>query len=154
MEVAAGRVVTLEYTVRVADGTLVDSTGQCGPIAILHGSEQLFPALEARLVGLRPGDTREIRIPAEEAFGPHNPGLIRMLPRERLPAELVLEVGTDYRIKAPEGRTLRFRVLALTATEVQADFNPRHAGQELLATVTIVDVRAATPDEERRGRVG
>ena len=34
-----------------------------------------------------------------------------------------------------------------------ADFNPRHAGEDLLATVTVVDVRAPNPDEERRGRV-
>ena len=33
--VAADLVVTLEYTVRLEDGTLVDSTGQCGPIAIM-----------------------------------------------------------------------------------------------------------------------
>lgn len=154
MLVVAGAVVTLEYTVRVADGTVLDSTGQCGPIAILQGAERLFPTLEARLIGLRPGETREITIPATDAYGPRDPALVRMLPRDRLPPDLVFEVGKDYRIKAPEGRVLRFRVRAVTAAEVQADFNSPYAGQDLLATVTIVQVRAATPEEERRGRVG
>ena len=36
---------------------------------------------------------------------------------------------------------------------VEADFNPRGAGQELHATVTVVAVRPPTAEEERRGRV-
>ncbi len=154
MEVAEGRVVTLEYTVKVADGTLIDSTGQCGPIAVMQGAGQLFPALESRIDGLRAGETREFRIPPDEGYGPRDPALVRLLPRQKLPPELTFAVGKDYRIKTKEGRVMRFRVVALTPTEVQADFNSPYAGQDLVATVTIVAVRAATPAENRRGRVG
>jgi FKBP-type peptidyl-prolyl cis-trans isomerase 2 len=153
MEVAAGRVVTLEYTVRLASGRMLDSTGGCGPIAILAGAGQLFPALEARVIGMRAGDTRELRIPASEAYGEWRAELVRELPRERLPPDLELTVGAEYRLKAPDGRTLRFRLLATDDGTVRADFNPPAAGEDLLATVTVVAVRAATPDEERRGRV-
>lgn len=153
MEVADGRVVTLEYTVRLGSGEVVDSTGTCGPLAILYGAGQLFPALEGRLAGMQVGETREMRIPAAEAYGPRNPDLVRTLPRDRMPPGLPLEVGQDYRLKAPDGKVLRFRVVALDAGEVRADFNPRHAGEELRATVTVVAVRAATPVEARRGRV-
>ena len=153
MEVAPGRVVTLEYTVRLADGTPIDSTGQCGPVTVLVGAGQLFPALEDRLTGIQPGETRELRIPAEDAYGPRRPELIRALPRDRLPPDLELTVGAEYRLTAPDGKVLRFRVAAVGAQEIQADFNPPSAGQDLIATVTVVDVRAATPEEERRGRV-
>jgi len=153
MEVASGRVVTLEYTVRLASGALVDSTGGCGPIAILHGGGQLFPAIEERLAGMQPGETRELRIPSEEAYGASRPELVRTLPRDRLPPDLPLEVGTEYRLKTPEGKALRFRVVEVGEREIRADFNRREAGQELVATVTVVDVRAATPAETRRGRV-
>lgn len=154
MLVAEGRVVTLEYTVRVADGTMIDSTGQCGPIAVMQGAGQLFPALESRIDGLKAGETREFRIPPDEGYGARDPALVRTLPRDKLPPELTFEVGKDYRIKTKEGRALRFRVLAVTAAEVQADFNSPYAGQDLVATVTIVAVRAPTREEERRGRVG
>src|SRR6185436_13363029 len=65
LEVAADLVVTLEYTVRLESGRLVDSTGQCGPMAIMIGAGQLFPALEDRIAGMRAGETREVRIPPE-----------------------------------------------------------------------------------------
>ncbi|HZP40181.1 MAG TPA: peptidylprolyl isomerase [Candidatus Binatia bacterium] len=153
MEVAEGRVVTLEYTVRLARGDLVDSTGGCGPIAILYGAGQLFPALEARIAGMQPGETRELEIPAEEAYGPSRPELVRTLPRDRLPPDLELVVGQEYRLKSTDGRQLRFRLLAVGEHEVRADFNHPSAGQALRATVTVVAVRPATPEEERRGRV-
>ena len=153
MEVEAGRVVTIEYTVRLASGALVDSTSGCGPIAVLHGTGQLFPALEDRIAGMRAGETRELRIPADEAYGAWRPELVRTIPRTELPPDLELTVGAEYRLRAPGGRTLRFRLQALDGDGVRADFNPPHAGQDLVATVTVIAVRAASPDEERRGRV-
>jgi len=153
MEVASGRVVTLEYTVRLASGGLVDSTGGCGPLAILVGAGQLFPALEDRIAGMHAGETRELRIPAADAYGPWREELVRSMPRDRLPPDLQLEVGGEYRVKSPDGRALRFRLLEIGAEEIRADFNPPGAGEELIATVTVVAVRSPTPDEERRGRV-
>ena len=153
MEVAAGRVVSLEYTVRLASGELVDSTSGCGAIAVLHGAGQLFPALEDRIVGMRAGETRELRIPADEAYGAWRPELVRTIPRAQLPPDLELTVGGEYRLRAPDGKALRFRVQAIDGDDVRADFNLPQAGQDLLATVTVVSVRPATADEERRGRV-
>lgn len=153
MDVAEGRVVTLEYTVRLARGDLVDSTGTCGPLAILHGAGQLFPALESRIVGMRAGETREIEIPADEAYGEARPELVRTLARDRLPPGLDLVVGQEYRLKSPDGKQLRFRLVEVGDDEIRADFNHPSAGQALHATVTVVAVRAATADEERRGRV-
>ena len=154
MQVAGGRVVTLDYTVKLSDGSLLDSTGGCGPISVLHGAGQFFPALEERITGMRPGETRAFSIPADEAYGPWRPELVRTLPRDRIPPGLALEVGRAYRLKAPDGKALRFRVVEIGEREVRADFNARHAGQLLAATVTVLAVRAPTRDEERRGRIG
>jgi peptidylprolyl isomerase len=152
MQVADGTVVTLEYTVHLADGTLLDSTRDCGPLAVMIGSAQLFPGLEDRILGMEPGETRTITIPAEGAYGERRPELVRTMPRERLPPDLDLEVGREYRLKSPDGRALRFRLLEIGETDVKADFNRPQAGQELHATLTIVSVRAPTAEEERRGR--
>jgi len=153
MRVAADRVVTIEYTVNLQDGRLLDSTGRCGPIAVMIGAGQLFEPIETRIMGLAAGDTREIRIPADDAYGPWREELVRTMPRDRLPPDLELVVGEDYRLKGPDEKTLRFRLLEIGETEVRVDFNAPHAGQDLLATVTIVAVRSPSADEARRGRV-
>jgi len=146
-------VVSLEYTVHLADGTLLDSTGDCGPLAVMIGSGQLFPALEDRIGGMRAGETRELTIPAADAYGEWREELVRRMPRGRLPPDLALEVGHEYRLKSPDGKLLRFRLLRVYEDEVEADFNRPQAGQDLRVVVTVVEVRAPTPEEERRGRM-
>lgn len=148
-----GQVVTLEYTVRRADGTLLDSTGECGPIAVMYGSGQLFPALEDHIGTMAPGETRSFRIPAAEAFGERRPDLVRTVPRTSLPADLAIEVGGTYRLKGPDGPGIPFRVVGLDDDRVTVDFNDPNAGDELDAMVTVIAVRDPTPQEERRGRV-
>ena len=153
LAVAADRVATIEYTVHLETGRLIDSTGHCGPITVMIGSGQLFPALEDRILGMGAGETRTIRIPPEDAYGRWREELVRSIPRDRLPPDLELTVGEEYRLKGPDGTLLRFRLLAVGDDEVRADFNAAQAGQALVATVTVVSVRMPTPAEERRGRV-
>lgn len=145
--------MTLEYTVRGRDGALVDSTGHCGPITVMCGSGQLFPALEDRIGSMDVGETRSFRIPPADAFGEWKADLLQTVARDRLPADLVVEVGERYRLKGPDGRGIPFRVVAVAGDELTLDFNDPRAGTELEATVTIVGVRNPTPEEERRGRV-
>jgi len=154
MKVAPGTVVTLEYTVRFGDGRLLDSTASCGPVMVMIGSGQLFPALEDRILGLEAGETHDLLIPAEDAYGPWHSDLVRTLPRDRLPADLEIEVGRTYAVELPEGRKVRFRVLDVDDAAIRADFNEPHAGEALHAIVTIVAVRRPTAEEERRGRAG
>lgn len=151
--IADGVVVTLEYTVMLPDGKVLDSTGSCGPVSVMYGSGQLFPALEDRILGMQAGETRTLTIPPEEGYGRWHADLVRTIPRDQLPAELDLQVGEDYRLKADD-KAVRFRVLECSPTEVRADFNAPYAGKDLTATVTVVGVRAPTAEEERRGRVG
>jgi len=153
MEIVDGVVVTVEYTVRLDDGTLIDSTGGCGPIAVMYGSGQLFPAIEDRIGDMQAGETRELRIPADEAYGAWRPELVRDLPRDRLPPDLTLEPGERYKLKSPDGKVLSFRLVGIEGEVAKVDFNAPEAGKDLLATVTIVAVRPPTADEERRGRV-
>jgi FKBP-type peptidyl-prolyl cis-trans isomerase 2 len=148
-----GQVVTLEYTVTFEDGAPLDSTGRCGPIVVMYGSGQLFPALEDRLGDMSVGETREFRIPAEQAYGAWHPELVRDLPRDRLDPALPLEIGHEYRMRAPDGPEVRFRLVEIGDVTVRGDFNDPKAGKALRAVVTIVAVREPTPAEERRGRV-
>jgi FKBP-type peptidyl-prolyl cis-trans isomerase SlyD len=150
--VDAERVVTLEYTVHLEDGRLLDSTGSCGPIAVMIGAGQLFPALEERIMGMHPGETRRIAIPATDAYGERDESLVRTMPRDRLPPDLALAVGEEYRLRGPDGKQLRFRLLEIGPDAVRGDFNAPLAGQGLTATVTVIAVRLPTPDEARRGR--
>lgn len=153
MRVGADTVVTLSYTACLDNGTIIDSTEHCGPITYLHGNEQIFPALERALEGLEAGSECEVRLAPSDSYGERRPELERRMARTQLPPELALVVGERYTLKGSDGRRLVFRLLAVEGDEVVADFNSQAAGQGLCISAKVLAVRAATPDELRRGSV-
>jgi FKBP-type peptidyl-prolyl cis-trans isomerase 2 len=144
-------VVTIEYRATLTNGELVDSTERCGPVTYLHGNEQIFPQLEQAVDGLRPGEERRISLSPKESYGEHRPELVRRMPRAQLPPDLVLEVGKRYTVRPPRGEPTKFRLVGIEGDDVLADFNNPAAGQGLEVWAKVVAVRAATPDEIRRG---
>jgi FKBP-type peptidyl-prolyl cis-trans isomerase SlyD len=151
VRVANDTVVTIEYSARLENGELIDSTDDCGPISYLHGNEQIFPALERAVEGLEPGAESEVRLSASESWGASRTELVRRMPRAQLPPALTLTPGERYSVRAPDGKTLIFRLVAVEGDEVVADFNPRGAGQGLVIQAKVLAVRPATADELRRG---
>jgi hypothetical protein len=113
--------------VHLDNGWLLDSTGHCGPIAVMIGAGQLFPALEDRIAGMRAGETRSLRVPPEDVLSVAR-NLVRDMPRDRLPPDLELTVGEEYRLKA------RRKAAALPSARDQGrhrprGFQPPNAGQ-------------------------
>ena len=151
MRATQDTVVTIEYTARLDDGSLIDSTEKCGPISYLHGNEQIFPALERAVEGLEPGAESNVHMSAAESYGERREELVRRVPRTQLPPKLDLKIGERYTLRAPDGRQLMFQLVAIEGEEVVADFNHRGAGQGLRIHAKVLAVRPATADELRRG---
>lgn len=151
MRVATDTVVTIEYSARLTDGALVDSTDHCGPVTYLHGNEQIFPALEQAVDGLVAGDERRLSLAPSQGYGEHRPELVRRMPRTQLPPELELVAGKRYTVRPPRGEPMIFRLVGVEGDEVVADFNNPAAGQGLEIWAKVVAVRAATAEEIRRG---
>ena len=151
LRVATDRVVTIEYSARLTNGDLIDSTERCGPVTYLHGNEQIFPQLEQAVEGLAPGEEKHVALSPRETYGEHRAELVRRMPRAQLPPELVLEIGKRYTVRPPRGEPMIFRLVGVEGDEVLADFNNPAAGQGLDIWAKVVAVRPATADEIRRG---
>lgn len=74
-----GDSLTLHYTARLADGSVVDSSLDVGiPVTCVLGQEALPRGLEQGLVGMRLGAERRIVVPPELAYGAE--GVIGLVP--------------------------------------------------------------------------
>jgi len=151
VQITKDAVVTIEYTARLEDGRIVDSTEQCGPVTYLHGNEQIFPALEQAVEGLEAGAERTLRLAASASYGERREDLVRRLPRACLPPDLTPACGERYSLRSPDGQRLVFRVLAVEGEDLVADFNNPAAGLALEIHARVVAVRRATESELRRG---
>lgn len=81
--------VTLNYRVVVADGSTagieIVSTFGSTPATLQLGSGELAPTLEACLEDLPVGERHVFLLEPEQAFGPHNPELVKRMAKSELP---------------------------------------------------------------------
>ncbi|MFQ6094472.1 MAG: peptidylprolyl isomerase, partial [bacterium] len=74
-----GDTVRVHYTGRLEDGTVFDTSLGRDPMEFILGAGQVIPGFEEAVVGMNPGESKAVKVLAEQAYGPYR-------------AELVLEV--------------------------------------------------------------
>src|SRR2546421_3233144 len=105
MRVKQGRVVLLDYMVRVGTGRVVETSAGKAPIEYLHGAGQILPALERALDGLKEGEQAAFSIAASDAYGERKDDNVVSLPRTLFPAEVKLEKGLCLYARASGGQS-------------------------------------------------
>lgn len=138
--IAHGKKVSLEYTVSLADGTQIDTNVGDDPLVFVLGSNQVFPALEQALLGLRIGDCKEIVLKPEEAYGPIVQDAFREVATESVP-ENYRFAGAVLGIQDPSGGVYPIRVHSINDDKIVLDFNHPLAGQALKFEVKVLEVK-------------
>ena len=134
-----GSSVSIEYTLKLDDGTTVDTNVGEDPLTYKQGASQILPALEAALAGHRVGDTQAVKLTAEEGYGAIDPEAYREVALEVVP-EGSREVGTTMIAKSPEGHEAQIRVHEVREQSIVLDFNHPLAGQALNFDIKVVKV--------------
>lgn len=135
-----GKKVSLEYTVFLADGTQIDSNVGEDPLVFILGQNQVFPALEQELVGLKTGDTKQISLQADQAYGPVVPEAFREVDVDTVPAQYRF-AGAVLGVQDPSGGVYPIRVHEVSDEKIVLDFNHPLAGQSLRFDVKVVEVK-------------
>jgi peptidylprolyl isomerase len=135
-----GDSVQIHYTGKLDDGTVFDSSEGREPLNITLGEGEVIPGFERAAVGMEVGETKETRLDVDEAYGERRDDLLLEVPREQLPDDLEVEVGTPLQLQQPDGRAVPVTVTALDEQQVTLDANHPLAGQPLTFEMTLVDI--------------
>ena len=147
-------VVGIEYELTEAGGSeVLDSNKGSEPLEFIIGKGQLIPGLEKGLVGMNAGDSADILVKAEEAYGLRDDDAVQQLPREQFEG-IELEKGMSLYGQGENGETIQVTVIDFDDNTVTVDFNHPLAGKDLEFAVTVLSERAATEDEAASGQVG
>ncbi|MBK8452478.1 MAG: peptidylprolyl isomerase [Thiofilum sp.] len=154
MSITQNKVVSMSYVLKNNEGQVLDQADEQQPFMYLHGSQNIIPTLEAALSGKNVGDTLQVSIPAEQAYGEHSQELVQPVPRAAfagVPAEHLV-VGAHLQAQTDEG----VRVVTIAAVDDQnitVDGNHPMAGIDLNFNVKVVAIRDASPEEIAHGHV-
>ena len=147
------RVVSIHYTLTSDDGEVIDSSAGKDPLNYLHGAGNIIAGLEAALTGRVTGDTLQVTVAPEEAYGLHDPSLLQTLPREAFGGIDSIEAGMVFQAQGPHGQVQHVTVTAVEGDAITIDGNHALAGKVLHFAVTIEAVRDATAEELDHGHV-
>lgn len=139
-KVEQGSTILMHYTIRLDDGSLVDSSSEKGPLSIKLGDGLLFPTVEEALLGLSAGGSATVRVPAADAFGAHAPALVMVVDRSNFPPDVEQKVGIQLDAKAPDSSTLRLSVTKIEGASITLDGNHPLAGRALTAEVQVLSL--------------
>ena len=142
MIISAGTQVSIEYTLRLKDESLVASNVGGNPFIYTHGAQQIVPGLENELEGMQVGERKDITIQPEDAYGMVNPEAFQEVKKEHIPPN-ALHVGAQLNGKDPEGRPFSVRVVDIKEETVLMDFNHPLAGETLIFAVKVLDIQDA-----------
>lgn len=139
-QVKPGDTVRIHYTGTLKDGKTFDSSEGREPLEFEVGSGQIIPGLDKAMPGMAVGDKKTVEVPCAEAYGPINPDMRQAVPRDGIPADIPLELGTMLQMQTPQGQALPVTVVEVTETEVTLDANHPLAGHDLTFAIELVSI--------------
>ncbi|MFQ5757447.1 MAG: peptidylprolyl isomerase [Acidiferrobacterales bacterium] len=136
----AGDTVRVHYTGKLDDGIEFDSSAGREPLEFALGSGQVIPGLDKAVEGMKVGESKSERIPAEEAYGPRQEQLIQEIPKSALPDDLDPSVGMSLEAKQPDGEVIKLVVSAVAEESITVDGNHPLADQALNFDIELVEI--------------
>ncbi|MDE3079108.1 MAG: peptidylprolyl isomerase [Paracoccaceae bacterium] len=135
-----GDSVRLHYTGTLDAGAVFDSSEGRAPLQFTIGSGEIIPGLDRAIVGMAEGERKTVTVPAEDAYGAHDPQMRQAVPRAQVPADIPLDIGTALQMQLPDGRAIPVTVAEVTDDAVVFDANHPLAGKDLTFAVELVGI--------------
>ena len=131
--------VTVNYTGRLEDGTIFDSSTVEGrePMTTKLGQGQLIKGFEEGLVDMSEGDKKTVEIESSEAYGEYLDYLIQEVEKSQMPGEV--EVGMPLQAQTEMG-VVQFVVKEVKDETVVLDANHPLAGKKLIFDLEVVSI--------------
>jgi len=148
MNVRDGVQVSLEYTLTLGDGSVVESNVGDDPLTYVHGRGEIVPGLERGMTGMAVGDERDVAVAAEDGYGPVREEAVQEVPLDVIP-DGARHAGAQLEGRTPDGDVFQARVAEIREDTAVVDFNHPLAGEALHFRVRVVAVDdAPDPDGE------
>ncbi|ADH84947.1 FKBP-type peptidyl-prolyl cis-trans isomerase [Desulfurivibrio alkaliphilus] len=136
----SGDSVKIHYTGRLTDGTVFDSSDGREPLGFTIGNGEVIPGFEEAVSGMAVGESKNVTIPMDKAYGPRLDQLIIDVPRSQVPPDLNPELDQRLQMSGPNGENVVVKVVDVSDDSIKLDANPPLAGEDLNFDIELVEI--------------
>jgi peptidylprolyl isomerase len=142
-KVKEGDNISLHYTGTLDDGTVFDSSEGGEPLKFTVGSGEVIAGFDEGVRDMEVGETKQINIPPEQAYGEYYDELVKVVPRQAFPPNVTPAVGMGFELELPSGQTMPVRIIDIEGDEITLDANHLLAGEALNFKVKLVSINSS-----------
>jgi len=135
-----GDTVQVNYTGKLADGTVFDSSIGKQPLEVALGKGQVIPGFEKAILGMKVGDNKTVTISVNDAYGPSLKELIFEVTKDKLSDGVAPQVGQQLRGSKADGSTMVATITKISDNTITLDANMPLAGKELTFEIGLVKI--------------
>ena len=138
--VKEGDTITLHYKGSLDDGTVFDSSEGRAPLSFRVGGGEVIQGFDDGVRGMAVGESRQINIPADQAYGEYFEELVKVVPRSGFPPDTAPAIGLAFEMELPTGESMTVRIIDVEGDDVTLDANHLLAGEALHFDVHLVSI--------------
>ena len=136
----AGDTMRIHYSGTLNDGTQFDTSEGSDPLEFAVGSGMVIAGFDKAVEGMAVGESKSVKIPPEEAYGPRHEQLVQEVPKSALPDDIAPAVGMQLQGKSADGQVMNLVVTDVGEAEITVDANHPLAGEELTFDIELVEI--------------
>ena len=135
-----GNTVKVNYTVRIDDGTVVDSTKDHVPFTFTIGLGSAIPGFEKAIMEMSAGESKTVEVSVEDAYGPYYRELIKEVERDNFPPDFKFEAGQRLELPGEYGQPAIMTIMQVSDKTIVLDTNHPLAGKELTIDIELLEI--------------
>ena len=139
--------VSVAYIGKLDNGEVFMTVTKEDPLMVSLGQSEVPPSLENCLIGMQVGETRTVRLPPEEGYGPRQKELLQAINNADFHQKIQPKAGMVLSLaitKDGDEHKVPATVIEVKENETIVDYNHPLAGHHLTYVVTVLAIHPAS----------
>jgi peptidylprolyl isomerase len=136
----SGDTVKVEYTGKLTDGSVFDSSLGREPLGFTLGKGQMIQGFEKAVFGMKVGQSKTVTIPSAEAYGPYYDDRVLVVNKNQIPQGMSPRVDDKLLLSQPNGQEVQVTVTAVTESTITLDANHFLASKDLVFEIKLLEI--------------
>ncbi len=138
--IKTGNRVSVEYTGRLENGKVFDTSRGKRPLSFEVGAGQMIKGFDDAVLDMALGERKTVTIPPEEAYGDKKDHLFISIPIANVPPDMKPEIGMMLSLTDKSGNPVPATITKIGEESVTLDINHPLAGQTLIFDIEVVEI--------------